>query len=231
MENPYTVIQIDESTWRIEDQGVRFFLLAGKERALLIDSGMQIHNARDIAETLTALPLLLLNTHADPDHVGSNAQFDRFYMHPAEEPQYRRQGGAGMLLPIDHGDRLDLGDRVLEIIGLPGHTPGSIAVLDVQRRVLISGDPIQRGVIFMFGAARNLPDYVRSLERLETYTDRFDEIWPSHGHFPVDVETIAYDRSCGQRILDGAAQGQPTEFHGRTICRYDFDQASFLCDA
>lgn len=40
------IVKINENTWRIEDGGVRFFLLAGKEKALLIDSGMQIRNAR-----------------------------------------------------------------------------------------------------------------------------------------------------------------------------------------
>lgn len=82
----YQIIQVNENTWRIEDGGVRFFLLTGTERALLIDSGMNVHNARDIAANLTELPLSLLNTHSDRDHIGSNEQFENFYMHPAEEP-------------------------------------------------------------------------------------------------------------------------------------------------
>lgn len=49
----YQIIQINENSWRIEDHGVRFFLLTGTERALLVDSGMQVHNAREIAESLT----------------------------------------------------------------------------------------------------------------------------------------------------------------------------------
>ena len=63
----YQIIPIDARTWRIEDNGVRFFVLEGTEKALLIDSGMQVHNAKEIAEGLTNLPLSLLNTHADPD--------------------------------------------------------------------------------------------------------------------------------------------------------------------
>ena len=81
----YQIIQINKNTWRIEEEGVRFFLLTGTEKALLIDSGMAVHNAKDIAETLTDLPVSLLNTHADMDHIGSNGQFASFYMHPAEE--------------------------------------------------------------------------------------------------------------------------------------------------
>ena len=138
------IIQIHENTWRIEDGGVRLFLLAGTEKALLIDSGMNLNNARDIAAGLTNLPLSLLNTHADRDHIGSNEQFDAFYMHPAEEPVYRRSGKPGTILPVREGDALNLGDRELRIIHLPGHTPGSIAVLDVQNKVLISGAPSRR---------------------------------------------------------------------------------------
>ena len=81
----YKIIRMNENTWRIEDGGVRFFLLTGTEKALLVDSGMNVHNARDIATRLTDLPLSLLNTHADRDHIGSNEQFDMFYMHPDEE--------------------------------------------------------------------------------------------------------------------------------------------------
>ena len=96
----YEVIQINEDSWRIEDSDVRFFLLTGTEKALLIDSGMSGKNARDIAEGLTKLPISLLNTHADLDHIGSNGQFAEFYMHPEEEAIYRRWGKPGKIIPI-----------------------------------------------------------------------------------------------------------------------------------
>ena len=101
------IIPMNENTWRIEDGGVRLFLLAGTERALLIDSGMNLKTARDVAAGLTDLPLSLLNTHADRDHIGSNEQFERFYMHPAEEPVYRRSGMAGTVVPIEEGEPID----------------------------------------------------------------------------------------------------------------------------
>ena len=104
----YEVIQMNENTWRIEDGEVRFFLLAGTERALLIDSGMTVNNARDIAAGLTDLPIWLLNTHADRDHTGSNEQFETLFMHPAEESLYRRFGGTGSVIPVKEGDMLDL---------------------------------------------------------------------------------------------------------------------------
>ena len=224
------IIQINANAWRIEDDGVRLFLLAGTEKALLIDSGMNLNNARDIAAGLTGLPLSLLNTHADRDHIGSNEQFDAFYMHPAEEPVYRRSGKSGTIIPVREGDSLNLGDRELRIIHLPGHTPGSIAVLDVQNKVLISGDPIQaHGRIFMFGDHRNMEDYIASLEHLESFADQFDEIWPSHADIPVSPAVIRKLRDGAQAVLDGTIQGQTTEFFGQCIVVYDLGFCTLLC--
>lgn len=227
----YEIIQMNRNTWRIEDGGVRFFLLAGKEKALLVDSGMTVANAKEIAQSLTDLPLFLLNTHADRDHIACNDQFDQFYMHPDEEPVYRRSGKPGKILPVRQGDVIDLGERKLEIIELPGHTPGSIAVLDISSRVLISGDPIQRnGRIFMFGSHRNMKAYIQSLEKLEERIPEFDEIWPSHADIPVSPDTIAMLKEGTKDILAGKVQGQDTEMHGHKIKAYDLGFCTILGD-
>ena len=228
----YQVIQIDSHTWRIEEPGVRFFLLEGTERALLIDSGMQVRNAREIAEGLTSLPLSLLLTHGDRDHVGSNEEFPVFYMHPAEASNYyNTQGKKGEFLPVWDGEVLDLGDRPLEIIALPGHTPGSIAVLDRKARVLIGGDPVQDGQIFMFGVQREMHAYIHSLARLEGYRDAFDWVYPSHGSFPVSPDLIPALREAAEKVLRGEVQGTESEMHGRKIMRYDVGVAAFLGEA
>jgi len=80
----YKINKIDKQTWSIEDAGVRFFILTGTEKGLVIDSGMTTKNAREIAESLTDLPLQLLNTHADMDHTAGNDAFDTAFMNPAE---------------------------------------------------------------------------------------------------------------------------------------------------
>ena len=229
-ESDYTIIQINGNSWRIENGGVRFFLLTGTERALLVDSGMTVHCAKEIAEGLTGLPVSLFNTHADPDHIGSNGEFDRFYMHPAEESNYRSRGGTGDIQPVREGDVIDLGGRKLAVIGLPGHTPGSIALLDIDARVLISGDPIQQGTVFMFGPQRNMAEYIGSLERLEQHRDKFDWLWPSHGVFPVGRDTLDLVRRCAGKIVRGEADGRLLDFHGRQIVKYDFGAVAFLCD-
>ena len=221
---------IDEHTWSLEEPGVRFFLLTGTERALLIDSGMQTHNAKELAAELTALPLSLLNTHADPDHMGSNDEFDSFYMSPAEASNYyNSQKRTGTLLPVWDGDILDLGDRPLRIITLPGHTPGSIAVLDEKHRRIFTGDPVQDGHIFMFGVQREMHAYRHSLLKLQRYADQFDQIYPSHGTCPVQPPIIMELYRAAGEILDGQAAGEQAEMFGNPVTAYRTGPATFLC--
>ena len=114
---------------------------------------------------------------------------------------------------------------------MPGHTPGSIAVLDVQNRVLISGDPVQvHGRIFMFGDHRNMKDYISSLEHLKGFADQFDEIWPSHADIPISPVVIQRLYDGAQAVLDGAIQGKPVELFGRSIVAYDLGFSVLLCD-
>ena len=225
------IIRINEDTWRIEDNGVRLFVLEGKEKALLIDSGMRTPNAREIAEGITKLPLELLNTHADPDHISGNGAFHSFYMSPMEESLYRSHNGVGNIRPVKTGDIIDLGERTLEIIDIPGHTPGSIAILDNKYKVLIGGDSIQDGRIFMFGGHRNMEKYIESLTGLSKYEGRFDTIYPSHSTFPVAPELIPQLISGAKKILAGEAEGTIVDKFGKPVMLYQFEFAGFLCEA
>ena len=46
---------------------------------------------------------------------------------------------------VGGGDEIDLGDRRLSVVELPGHTPGSIGLVDQEERALLSGDAIYEG--------------------------------------------------------------------------------------
>lgn len=225
------IIPIHAHTWAIADGMVRFYLLEGTRQALLIDTGMNTPDARRIAESLTDKPLQLLNTHADPDHISGNAAFNEFYMSPAEWGNYHdSHGGTGRLLPVAQGDTLDLGDRPLVILALPGHTPGSIAVLDVKARALFSGDPIQDGQIYMFGPWRDLGQYVQSLSTLwENHRGSFDLVYPAHGTTPLSPGIIPGLIAGAKAILAGSIPGQPRRIWGSEIRLCDVGCAVFLC--
>lgn len=224
-------IAIDERTWRYEDGGVRFFLLAGAERALLLDSGMTVHNARELARQLTDLPLSLFNTHCDIDHVGSNDEFDEVWVSPMELVHPKAPHDSRRVRPVWDGDVIDLGGRELEAIALPGHTPGSTALLDRASGMLFSGDPIQRdGRIFMFGPMRSLAAYIHSLRRLSLRKAEISSIWPCHATCPVDVDTIDELIAGAEAIERGEASFTVDEVHGNPVRACDGGPSILLCD-
>ena len=218
-------IKMNDSTWRFEDNGVRFFLLLGNVKAALIDTGMNTPNARALAEELTDLPLILINTHADPDHISGNGAFDKVYMNPAEVYPDRDK-----IIPVHEGDVIDLGDRPLKIIDIPGHTNGSIAILDERNRILVSGDSVQNSKIFMFGERRNISLYIESLKHLKEYDGLYDDVYPMHGTMPEKPELIDKLIEGATSIRDGMAEGTPVNIFGNDVCLYMFPYAGFLCD-
>ena len=223
---------IDEHTWSCDEGGVRFFLLEGEERALLIDSGMQTKNARDLAKAQTDRPVSLFNTHADMDHLGSIEQFACFYMSPAELVNCRVPLDSRRILPVYDGDVIDLGNRALEVIELPGHTPGSVALLDRRTGWLFSGDPIQyHGHIFMFGPMRNLAAYIHSLKRLSQRAGEITAIYPSHADCPIPPEAIGDMIEAAEKIERGECQGRLHDAFGHQVMLYDAGCTAFLGEA
>ena len=221
-----------ENTWVIDDGGVRIFVLAGDDEALVIDTGISGLDIPELVRGVTDLPFKLLNTHADMDHIAGNKAFSRMYMHPSEACVYHvLNHGAGEIMPVYDGTLLDLGNRPLKIRHVPGHTPGSITVLDVKNRCLIGGDPIQAGGdIYMFGPYRDMEAYVLGLTHLLEQEASFDCIYPSHAGMPVDKSLIP-DLIRGARdVMDGKIAGIKKEMHGRTVMSYDIGIDRFLCD-
>lgn len=64
------------------------------------------------------------------------------------------------------GTVIDLGFWKFEVILTPGHTPGSIMLLDREKRLLISGDTIQAGDIYMFGPEGTFPQLAEGAKAL-----------------------------------------------------------------
>ena len=219
------VIRINDNTWRIEDGFVRFYLFTGSTSAMLIDSGATTENARQIAEELTDLPLMLINTHADRDHTAGNTAFEEVYMSPNEADNY---GGKTRIIPVKEGDIIDLGGRPLQIIDIPGHTNGSIAILDINNRILVSGDSVQNGDIYMFGEKRNIDSYISSMKHLMEYEGKFDVVYPMHGSFPEYPDLIPKLIEGAEEIKAGKVEGTHIDMFGHDVILCKFPYAGFF---
>jgi len=176
------VYQISEPLGAIEPRfGVKTvssYLVIGRERAALIDSGLGISDLRAEVEAITALPCLVLITHSHWDHIGANAQFDETAVHEleaaqaAQEPNVAairkamRKPAAQAALPpafdpaayrvptrpatriLRDDDRVDLGDRTLRVLHIPGHSAGHVAYHDGANGLLFSGDTACRSPVY-----------------------------------------------------------------------------------
>src|SRR2546425_868523 len=79
----FVTVPVRRGVWLISEPGyVHSYLVAGKERAVLIDTGMGISPIAPVARNLTNLPLSVLLTHNHYDHVGGAKDFDRIAIHP-----------------------------------------------------------------------------------------------------------------------------------------------------
>jgi len=64
------------------------------------------------------------------------------------------------------GDVIDLGDKILQVMHVPGHSPGSIALYEPAQRRLFSGDVLYEGELVDGALGCCACDYVASMERL-----------------------------------------------------------------
>lgn len=228
MEN---VVKIADRFWIIEENGVRSFLFEGDKKAMLVDTGFGALQLQEITAQLTKLPVFLVNTHADRDHTGNNKMFCQVYMHPAEMDRYKNSLPEGCSMeavrPLWEGDIIDLGCWKFEVVLTPGHTPGSIMLLEREKGMLISGDSIQDGSIYMFGAGRNIRAFQCSLEKVAAMAGSIQSIWPSHGNYPLTLDIIPGILQGVEDLLAGKLQAQEPP-RPMPCKKYSCAAASFL---
>ena len=202
---PYELVPLGSGVTAIEEGPVRMFLIRGEERALLVDTGLGGGNLRAQVEELWTGPVTVVNTHGHTDHAGADWQFPEVLAHPADWREIRRGNPECemCLRPLRAGDRLDLGGRSLEVIETPGHTPGSIALLDRERRLLFGGDNVSDRPVFLFLPGASLTDYLASLRRLAAGSGAHDVIYACHGTAAPQVEQVQALIACGEALERG----------------------------
>jgi glyoxylase-like metal-dependent hydrolase (beta-lactamase superfamily II) len=57
-------------------QEVISYLITGKDKALLFDTGMGLDTISAVVKELTSLPVTVINSHTHYDHIGGNAEFN-----------------------------------------------------------------------------------------------------------------------------------------------------------
>jgi len=205
----------------------------GRERDLLVDTGLGLSSLKAAAAELFARPLTAVMTHAHFDHIGGAAEFADRRVHVAEAAELAEPRGfagltaedlgaelvsrlraAGYEIPeelltalpepnfsimgyrvspapaaalLHGGEILDLGDRALEVLHLPGHSPGSIGLWESRTGILFSGDALYDGPLIYDLPGASIESYIVTLERLL--------------ELPVSVVHAGHDPSFGRERL------------------------------
>ncbi len=230
------------------------YLILGADRALLFDTGMGISNIQMVVGGLTKLPVSVLNSHTHNDHVGDNWRFTDVYGIDTEFTRDNARGSKedaqAELAPeeicgslpagfdakayatrpfhITHwlhdGEQIELGGRVLRVIGAPGHTPDSIALLDKKNGLLFTGDTFYAGPIYLYRPETDLDAYLASVQKLAALRPRLRLLLPAHNVPVASPSILPKVVSAMQQVLRGEVK--PIAKDGKH--EYIFEGFSFL---
>lgn len=200
----FVVEQLGEGTYAIGEpryyQANYAYLIVGRTRALLFDAGSGTRNMQPVVASLTALPVTVLPSHLHFDHLGGVGAFDHIAM--LDIPATRADVIDGVFRPgrydflgmfdgrtppsfavsewIKPGATLDLGDRLVTVLSVPGHTAQSVAVMDSQVHWLFAGDFIYPTMLYSFlpGASRSA--YRETARSLLALLPQDTILWTGH---------------------------------------------------
>ncbi len=94
---------------------------------------------------------------------------------------------------VEGGDRLKRGGRTLEVVEVPGHSPGQVALIDRDGGICFGGDVLEPGgTIYAHFAECDLAAYRASLRRLIDLRDEgaFDVLLTGHGAPMTDLSVL-----------------------------------------
>ena len=231
MSDWFTVEKIDAQTFAISEykhwEETHCYLLCGRERVLLIDTGLGVSNIKIVVDNLTNLPVMVATTHVHWDHIGGHRYFDNIAVHELEKGwisghfPLSLQAVKNSLtkfpcdFPIDFniddyhifqgepqrvlhdGDLLDLGGRQIQVVHTPGHSPGHCCIYESERGYLFSGDLIYKGCLYAFYPTTDPRLFYNSVKRVRKL--KIARILPSHHQLNIPVSLI-------DEIEDGFAQ-------------------------
>lgn len=199
----------------ITDLDIHMYLFLGDKRAMLVDTGFGTHNLSGLIKGFTSLPIVVVISHGHDDHAAGTAQFSAAYAHPAEHGLIKAYVPSGYeLKAINEGETIDLGGRVFEVVHIPGHRPGGIALLNRAERFIVTGDNVSTTPVVMYMEDADPKTLMESNEKLYAMRDTYDRIYPAHGTVPITAEQITKVNSCLKAYISDELEGTGTAATG-----------------
>jgi glyoxylase-like metal-dependent hydrolase (beta-lactamase superfamily II) len=151
------------------------YLIFGKTRALLVDTGAGPVDTAAVTAKLIAkwlkqnqrasISLMVVHSHAHGDHIAGDKDFAGLpdvTLIPATVDAEQKAFGI-----TNRQGSIDLGDRIIDVIAIPGHQPAHVAYYDRKTGILLTGDHLYPGRLYI----TDFPAYVASTQRLVEFTE------------------------------------------------------------
>ncbi|HEX7103389.1 MAG TPA: MBL fold metallo-hydrolase [Nitrolancea sp.] len=236
------------------EEDVKSYLVIGRDLALLFDSGMGVGNIKQVVESMTDKPVLLVNSHSHWDHIGDSWRFDRVWVHEAEADDLRAGVGNERVrralaperltqpLPdgvdfqtfsipgvepertLHGGERIDLGDRTFEVVNTPGHSPGGITLVDEANGIALVADAVYAGALYAHLDHSDPVVYRDTLRRLADLAPSLKTLYPSHNGYPLPGSFLTDVNEASESIWTGRSPDSVKNL----VERYQFDGFAML---
>ena len=206
-------------------------LIIGEEKALLFDTAYGIGNLKEEVKQITSKPLIVVNSHGHMDHALGNYQFDEVYIDEDDldlinthtsisyrqrylqtakerdilpenfnEESYLKQGTGKLKLVKEH-HIFDLGGISLEVIKIPGHTKGSIALYIKEQKIMLVSDGACPYVWMFLNESATLTEYLKSINKLLEYD--FESFLLGHGAGLMQRSFMYRLKAVTEEVLSG----------------------------
>lgn len=221
------------------------YLVTGDQITVLLDTGSGYGDLKQYIEDnhLNQHEIIVILTHGHHDHMGGADSFDEIYMNLKDlsvfemfgqeesrleyAKEMEKQFGIQVpdlipttkktIKPIEDHQIFDLGNIHIQMIPVPGHTPGMMCPLIIEERTIIFGDACGVSVLLMDDYSSNVSEYKESLLHLKTWEKDYDTIYRNHGTFFSQKDLLDNVIECCDLILKHQDAHQPVTMHGRNL--------------
>lgn len=202
------------------------YLIVGESKALLFDLALEENHLCTYAHKFANKDMNIALSHAHIDHIYNIENVTKIMMHPDDAPLLMK--GTIFQPPLkklpeftylNDGDVIDLGNRKIDVIHIPGHTDGSILLFDRKTGILLSGDTVTRRLLYGMHSFIPTERFCDDLKRLEHL--KITKIFSAHDRCPLPKDHISY-------MID--LIGRFSDSMGEKIALPFFEEARFFRD-
>jgi len=251
----FVVNDINSKTYSlIEPQSSQYnvsYLLIGTSKAIMFDTGSGENQAingykiKHIIDQLTQIPTTLLMSHFHFDHNQNISEFNNvgfpdlpflrqsvgvndIYNFTAEDlflGNYPSQVRVNEWYPVNTD--IDLGNRIIQVVNIPGHTNESVAIIDKTNKMAFLGDYLYNGGLFLFDN-NDLAVYKESIEYLISILNDDYKLYGAHGTPEIEYEKLEKLKAFLVCIENNDCEPSASKIWGYDVLVYEYEDMQII---